>query len=402
MKTLTRGQKVPLSDLTSSAVLRVALAAAAPGLKLDFACFGVNSDGKLADERYFIFYNQKSSPEGAIRIAGERAGEAATFEVDLQKIPAQVRRLVFVFTLDGAGEMRQISGGRLAVLAGGVEVARFDFAGRDFGSEKSIMAGEIYWKDGWRIAAVGQGFREGLSALLKHFGGQDSKETSIVPSLKSIVPASPAPAPLNTANECSDCGKLLTLLERGKNSLMGDRRCTACDRLHKQRLQFETQQRANAQIEVRRRLIERILNGELPNVPPQDAGIVLKRGESCFYVSCAEFHEERVTSTVRVRHRAGGRIRICGGVSYNFGATHGRSIPIAGMVKIDDGMLIITNQRCVFNGSKKSFSVPFAKLISFEPFADGLELNPENKKTQQYKIPDGELAAAILSTALNF
>ncbi len=177
MPQLTRGQKVKLADLTSSSQLRIALATA-PGLCFDFCCFGLNEQGKLADERNFIFYNQRSSPDRAIEIVGERAGEAMTFAVDLPRLPANVRRVVFTLVVDGQGTMAGLKSGQWSVLAGGAEIARFNFAGADFGAEKSLIVGEIYSHDGqWRIAAVGQGFREGLDALLRHYGGEVAPET---------------------------------------------------------------------------------------------------------------------------------------------------------------------------------------------------------------------------------
>ena len=182
MPTLTRGQKTKLCDLTPGLQLRAELAANAPGLTLDFSCFGVDASDKLSDDRYFVFFNQKASPESAISMSS-----SGTFDVDLARLPATIKKLVFVATIDGAGEMRALSSGHFRLSAGGSEVVRFEFKGADFGAEKAIIAAEIYLKDVWRLAAVGQGFAGGLSTLLKNFGGQELEE--------SAPPAPPAPAP---------------------------------------------------------------------------------------------------------------------------------------------------------------------------------------------------------------
>jgi tellurite resistance protein TerA len=48
------------------------------------------------------------------------------------------------------------------------------------------MLGDIYRKNGeWRFSAVGQGFNGGLSALLKHFGGEE--EIAISPLEKKVI-----------------------------------------------------------------------------------------------------------------------------------------------------------------------------------------------------------------------
>ena len=253
MSQLTRGQKMKLADLTSARHLRVALATA-PGLKFDFCCFGLDDKGRLADERYFIFFNCKAAPRDEISIVGERAGEAATFAVDLAKLPATARRLVFALVVDGEGTMADLSGGQWSVLAGGQEVARFNFAGRDFGAEKSLIVGEIYFHGGeWRLAAVGQGFREGLGALLKHYGGQEDTAAPALNLPRSAAPpvplrpprelllgvphpapaphlGAPAPRPVADASACSRCGKAEGFLGRlGIGALdPATRQCKTC------------------------------------------------------------------------------------------------------------------------------------------------------------------------------
>ncbi len=193
MKEFTRGQKSKLADLTPSTDLTVGLDLQASGSpSFDLSCFGVDADGKLSDDRYFVFFNQKASPQGEIRQTGPRNGDAESFEVRLSELPQGVQKLVFTATLDGAGTMSQVSRGHLRLLSGGSEVARFPFTGADFSQEKAVIVGEIYRKDVWRFAAVGQGFNGGLSALLAHFGGEEVAQEA--PPAPPPPPAAP-PAP---------------------------------------------------------------------------------------------------------------------------------------------------------------------------------------------------------------
>lgn len=173
---LVRGQKIKLPDITQETVLQVALSANMPtGIILDISCFGIDAHEKLSDDRYFIFYNQKSSPCGAIKSIGSNNIDTEQFEVALSKIPSSIRKLVFVITIDGNGVMSQLNNGYLRLIAQSNEVARFSFTGADFHNEKAIMVAEIYFKNVWRFAAVGQGFSGGLSALLKHFEGESNQ-----------------------------------------------------------------------------------------------------------------------------------------------------------------------------------------------------------------------------------
>lgn len=191
---LTRGQKLRLPDLTTATRLTIGMTLQAPaGVALDISCFGVDAADKLSDDRYFIFYNQKKSPCGSIMIIDAAEGEAQRFSLDLAQLPQAIRKLVFVVTLDGAQDMSCLGESYLRLLDNGRELARFGFSSRDFAKEKAVIVAEIYHKDVWRFAAVGQGFNGGLSALLKHFGGEEKAEPPQIPPVQPVPPPVPTP-----------------------------------------------------------------------------------------------------------------------------------------------------------------------------------------------------------------
>ncbi|WP_030929139.1 TerD family protein [Streptomyces sp. NRRL S-646] len=179
-----RGHKARISDLTAGTDLYVGVQISGPGLTFDISCFGLDADERLSDDRYFVFFNQPKSPEESIQLLGGQAGDTEAFRVTLDKIPAQIQKLSFTATLDGAGQMSQIAPGYIRIVAGGEEVARYAFNGSEFSTERAVMLGDFYLKDVWRFAAVGQGFDGGLEALLKNFGGEVMEEEA---------PAAPAP-----------------------------------------------------------------------------------------------------------------------------------------------------------------------------------------------------------------
>lgn len=174
MQSLLRGQKVKLAELTTATMIQVGLAVTArSGIVFDISCFGVDAQDKLSDDRYFIFYNQKTSPDGSLSSIGAGTGDNERFQLDLARLPQTIRKLVFTITSDQEGAMAQIRQGHWRILDRGNEVGKFSFSGADFKAEKAIIAAEIYLKDVWRVAAVGQGFNGGLSTLLKHYGGTE-------------------------------------------------------------------------------------------------------------------------------------------------------------------------------------------------------------------------------------
>lgn len=191
-----RGHKAKISDLTPGTDLYVGVQIAAPGLTFDISCFGLDANEQLSDDRYFIFFNQPKSPEESVQLLGAQAGDTESFRVTLDRIPANIHKLSFTATIDGAGQMSQVGPGYIRIVAGGDEVVRYAFTGSEFTTERAVMLGDFYLKDVWRFAAVGQGFDGGLDALLKNFGGEVAEEEPAAsqPQADGTPPAFAPPA----------------------------------------------------------------------------------------------------------------------------------------------------------------------------------------------------------------
>jgi stress response protein SCP2 len=178
---IAKGQRLPLLQVLPGwpEALAFQVGVRAAGLAdVDFACFGLDGNQKLADDRYMTFFNQPKTPCGAVQLAAP-AGDPSGFRIRLAELPGSIDRLVFTAAIDGNGVMRDISQGYLRFLIDNREVARFAFGGGDFQDEKALMLGELYRKDnGWRFSAIGQGFNGGFAALVKHFGGEVADEAS--------------------------------------------------------------------------------------------------------------------------------------------------------------------------------------------------------------------------------
>jgi uncharacterized protein (TIGR00266 family) len=198
MTDLMRGQKVRLETLTQATLLDVSVELQFQNNRVvDVSCFGLDASGRLSDERYVVFYNQRRTHDGSIESLG-RSGAEERFRIDLQRLPESVRRLVFVATLDGAGAMSEISSGDFSLREGRRELARYSFRGLDFGNEKALMIAEIHFQDGWHVAATGEGFPGDLRAVVRHFGGEaDSKPApqAAPPPPPQAAPPQPMPLP---------------------------------------------------------------------------------------------------------------------------------------------------------------------------------------------------------------
>ncbi|WP_246237569.1 TerD family protein [Caldichromatium japonicum] len=183
MMNLARGQRIKLIDLIPGGQrLNIGVSIEAAGMAIDVACFGLDAQGRLADECYMVFYNQPASPCGGVSLITP-AGDQSGFTVDLTRLPATIERLTVTAAIDGPGIMAQIRQGYVRILDGSREAARFAFSGSDFANERALVLVEIYRKEGlWRLAALGQGFNGGLAALIEHFGGTVAPEPQAPPS----------------------------------------------------------------------------------------------------------------------------------------------------------------------------------------------------------------------------
>lgn len=186
---LARGQRVKLADLGID-IRPFALEVSLGGnLSIDVACFGLDADKRLSDERYMTFFNQPASPCGAVKLASP-----GKFEFNLGALPASIHSLTITLAIDGAGQMNALGRSSAVIKMHGELVARHEFDGAQFAAERALMLLELYRKDGvWRMCAVGQGFNGGLDALVTHFGGTVAAPAAAPTT--TAPPASPPPTP---------------------------------------------------------------------------------------------------------------------------------------------------------------------------------------------------------------
>jgi tellurium resistance protein TerD len=148
---------------------------------LDASVFMVGDDGKVLSDSCFIFFNNKLSACGSVEHqgdnrTGEGDGDDEQVKIDLGKIPAEAKKLVFAVTIYDAEARKQnfgmVSNSYMRIYNNdtGAEIARFDLS-EDASTETAMVFGELY-RHGteWKFKAVGQGFAGGLSALASQHG----------------------------------------------------------------------------------------------------------------------------------------------------------------------------------------------------------------------------------------
>ncbi|MEU2612115.1 TerD family protein [Micromonospora sp. NPDC007271] len=186
---LTKGQKVSLTKAGGGALTRVRMglgwdAAPKKGLfgtrkqtiDLDASCLLFGAGGDLVDQ---VWFRKLKSRDGAVRhtgdnLTGDGDGDDESIEVDLPRLSAAVKTLVFTVNSFTGQDFSQIENAfcRLIDESTGREVARYDLTGSGRHTAQ-IMAKLVREEQGWSMTAIGAAasgrtFRDLLPVMAAH------------------------------------------------------------------------------------------------------------------------------------------------------------------------------------------------------------------------------------------
>ncbi len=148
---------------------------------LDASVFVLGEDGKVLNDKSFVFYNNLKSECGNIEHQGDNRtgdgdGDDEKVNVNLASLGAAVKKMVFAVTIHDADTRNQsfgqVDGAYIRVLnqADGTELARYDLS-EDASTETAMIFGELYRHgDEFKFKAIGQGFAGGLAPLAAGYG----------------------------------------------------------------------------------------------------------------------------------------------------------------------------------------------------------------------------------------
>ena len=145
-------------------------------------------------------------------------------------------------------------------------------------------------------------------------------------------------------------------------------------------------------------LIARINDGRLPHVAVPK--VLLKKNETAYLEVPAALMKE-VIDRVRRGGYGGVSFPLGKGVRFNTGRFQSRSVVLGShMEPADQGTLTLTSTRAVFLGFRKTVELPYAKLLSFNVFTDGIQFQMSNRQSAPlFRVPNGHLAAALVNAA---
>ncbi|MFG2984457.1 TerD family protein [Streptomyces sp. NPDC048258] len=176
---LVRGQNHPVSQ--SRVEIRVS--AGTPVLAL--ASFA-DEQGRLEGPGTLAHPGARTLP--GVRVPGELA-ERHTFAVDLDAVAAEVHRVGVLLVLPPGGPVcfGAVPASHVAVAdPEGAELAGYTLTGLD--AETAVVALELYRRQGaWKVRAVGQGYADGLGALLADGGLAAPEATALAAAALATV-----------------------------------------------------------------------------------------------------------------------------------------------------------------------------------------------------------------------
>ncbi|WP_030238195.1 TerD family protein [Streptomyces sp. NRRL S-350] len=148
---------------------------------LDASALLCNALGKVISDQHFVFFNNLRSPDGSVEHSGDNLtgggdGDDEQIKVDLDRVPADVAKVVFPVSIYDADARLQNFGQvrnafiRIVNQANGQEIARYDLT-EDASTETAMVFGELYRNGAeWKFRAIGQGYASGLRGIATDYG----------------------------------------------------------------------------------------------------------------------------------------------------------------------------------------------------------------------------------------
>lgn len=135
-----------------------------------------------------------------------------------------------------------------------------------------------------------------------------------------------------------------------------------------------------------------VLNGVIPQRMRIEGSLPfnLQRNETLVWVFSDAKYLEQKTRSQYVGGSRGTSVRICKGVYWRVGSFRGHSVPYTETTTYP-GYVGVTTKHLYFAGAGKSFRVRYDKIVSWEPYSDGIGIMRDgaNAKPQSFITGDG-------------
>jgi len=142
-----------------------------------------------------------------------------------------------------------------------------------------------------------------------------------------------------------------------------------------------------------------IENGVLP---VKKVSINLLENEYCYFTSNADWLEKPALTKRKNHEKQTARPKILRGTFYRAGSIAVQSIGSGEMQNFEYGKVFLTNKRIIFAGNKKNSNIQLNKILSINPFSDGVEIEKESGESPIFRLlNNADLFAMTLSRVIN-
>lgn len=146
----------------------------------DASVFMLNEEGQMSNSKDLIYFgNLKSTCKSVIHtgdnLTGDGDGDDEQILVNLDKVPANIHKLLFVVNIYNCVSRKQHFGMiknayiRVVDQANRKEIAKYNLTD-DYSGKTSLIVGTIYRHNGtWKFSAIGQGSNDtGLNDIMQN------------------------------------------------------------------------------------------------------------------------------------------------------------------------------------------------------------------------------------------
>jgi len=149
---------------------------------LDASAFMIAKNGKIPEEKYFVYYNNMYSPDNAVEGAeddldgkGSDGGDDEEIKVNLGKVNQDIEEIVFVVTIHDYDVRKQNFGQvrnsyiRIVNTDTNEEIMKYELD-EDYSTETAIEFARLYKRDAeWKFEAMGIGYEKGLQHFVDKY-----------------------------------------------------------------------------------------------------------------------------------------------------------------------------------------------------------------------------------------
>lgn len=120
-------------------------------------------------------------------------------------------------------------------------------------------------------------------------------------------------------------------------------------------------------------ILKAVVRGDVLGIDaPATLPINLQRDEKLVWFADGVRYLEDKVRRAFVGHSKGVSVRVVSGVYMRVGAFKGKPVETTERVDVGTGTLYVTTKHLYFNSPGKSMRIPFAKIVAFDQFTDGL------------------------------